>query len=428
MASTQTGTPYYASPEVWKDQPYNSSSDIWSLGCVIYEMAALNPPFMGNDMKALYNRIIRGVYPNIPSNYSQDLSNVIKAMLQVNPAQRPSCSQILEMPYVLRHLNQAPVEEANHENPDLLGTIKFEPNFHRLNNKLPEANYEKKERVLSARPIAEEDIDEMPPKQRVISSAKGPRPMPSEAQKKMEAYRSPSQPSLNQQVPESRAVQGPNYRPAVPAKNPIPQPKAKVQSPNIPPKAAVQSPNVPYKPVVQSPNIPPKPNIQNPNVPPRPAVSPNIQPAKAPIQSPNNQPAKAPVQSPNFQPSRPVQNNQPPQAKIVQNYQPKYPGPQQNIPLQRVDPRNNLKPDSRGGSREENKQPPSQKPGQPRNLSVPNVPVSKVGLNEVGTPKQSQSPDYRNQLKAQYDRVPSAMNPKNAAPKKYEAVKPVWWG
>ena len=47
---TQTGTPYYASPEVWKDQPYDARSDIWSLGCVLYEAAILKPPFTANDM------------------------------------------------------------------------------------------------------------------------------------------------------------------------------------------------------------------------------------------------------------------------------------------------------------------------------------------------------------------------------------------
>jgi NIMA (never in mitosis gene a)-related kinase len=51
--STQTGTPYFASPEVWKDQPYNIKSDIWSLGCVLYEMCALGPPFQAKDMNGL---------------------------------------------------------------------------------------------------------------------------------------------------------------------------------------------------------------------------------------------------------------------------------------------------------------------------------------------------------------------------------------
>ncbi len=45
MSKTQTGTPYYASPEVWKDELYDWRSDIWSLGCVLYEMITLKPPF-----------------------------------------------------------------------------------------------------------------------------------------------------------------------------------------------------------------------------------------------------------------------------------------------------------------------------------------------------------------------------------------------
>jgi NIMA (never in mitosis gene a)-related kinase len=59
MLHTQTGTPYYASPEVWKDRPYDSKSDIWSLGCVLYEMAALSPPFRAAHMTGLYQKVIK---------------------------------------------------------------------------------------------------------------------------------------------------------------------------------------------------------------------------------------------------------------------------------------------------------------------------------------------------------------------------------
>ena len=70
---TQTGTPYYASPEVWKDKPYDIRSDIWSLGCVLYEMLALNPPFRAPNMNGLYNKVLRGLYEPIPGMYSKDL-------------------------------------------------------------------------------------------------------------------------------------------------------------------------------------------------------------------------------------------------------------------------------------------------------------------------------------------------------------------
>ena len=78
---TQTGTPYYASPEVWKDEPYDNKSDVWSLGCVIYEMAALRPPFMANDMQGLFKRLLKGVYPKLPQHFSPDLMHVIDLML-----------------------------------------------------------------------------------------------------------------------------------------------------------------------------------------------------------------------------------------------------------------------------------------------------------------------------------------------------------
>ena len=95
MARTQTGTPYYTSPEVWKDRPYDSKCDIWSLGCVIYEMAALHPPFRANNLKELYTKIQRGIFQRIPTFYSEDLCEIINLCLKVNPTSRPNAVAIL---------------------------------------------------------------------------------------------------------------------------------------------------------------------------------------------------------------------------------------------------------------------------------------------------------------------------------------------
>ena len=78
---TQTGTPYYASPEVWKDEKYNFKSDIWSLGCVIYELITFSPPFQAEDMQGLFKKVVNGNYPKIPKTFSKDLNNLIKSML-----------------------------------------------------------------------------------------------------------------------------------------------------------------------------------------------------------------------------------------------------------------------------------------------------------------------------------------------------------
>ena len=81
LAYTQTGTPYYASPEVWRDEPYGPKSDIWSLGCVVYEMVSLKPPFRAEDMQGLYKKVIKGSVPNIPKRFSPDLYGVIRTMV-----------------------------------------------------------------------------------------------------------------------------------------------------------------------------------------------------------------------------------------------------------------------------------------------------------------------------------------------------------
>jgi len=60
MCSTQTGTPYYASPEVWADKPYDYKSDIWSVGCIMYELCTLKPPFRGSNLDQLFRNVTKG--------------------------------------------------------------------------------------------------------------------------------------------------------------------------------------------------------------------------------------------------------------------------------------------------------------------------------------------------------------------------------
>jgi len=149
LVYTQTGTPYYASPEVWRDQPYDSRSDIWSLGCIIYEMAALSPPFKSTDMQGLYRKVVRGLYPSIPACYSSDLSSLVRAMLQVSPTSRPTSEKLLSMPLVTRHFT---VEGETLAEPaiELLDTIKVPRNLNRIGECLPKANYSQRSRNQSA--------------------------------------------------------------------------------------------------------------------------------------------------------------------------------------------------------------------------------------------------------------------------------------
>lgn len=90
LLSTQTGTPYYASPEVWKDCPYDLKSDIWSAGCLLFEICALSPPFKANDMQGLYRKVTSGQVPNLPGTFSRDLNHMVKFMLQQSPSMRPT--------------------------------------------------------------------------------------------------------------------------------------------------------------------------------------------------------------------------------------------------------------------------------------------------------------------------------------------------
>ncbi|OAQ67304.2 G2-specific protein kinase nimA [Pochonia chlamydosporia 170] len=100
FASTYVGTPFYMSPEICAAEKYTLKSDIWSLGCIIYELCAREPPFNAKTHFQLVQKIKEGKVATLPEMYSPELNQVIRDCLKVNPDRRPDTVQLLNLPVV----------------------------------------------------------------------------------------------------------------------------------------------------------------------------------------------------------------------------------------------------------------------------------------------------------------------------------------
>uniref|UniRef100_A0A667Y299 non-specific serine/threonine protein kinase n=1 Tax=Myripristis murdjan TaxID=586833 RepID=A0A667Y299_9TELE len=105
-AQTYVGTPYYVSPEIWDNKPYNNKSDVWSLGCVLYELCTLRHPFQASSWKSLILKVCRGAYPPLPRHLPYELHYLLKQMFKTNPKDRPSVHTILTSHRISRLLHE----------------------------------------------------------------------------------------------------------------------------------------------------------------------------------------------------------------------------------------------------------------------------------------------------------------------------------
>lgn len=104
FAQTCIGTPYYMSPELFKNKPYSYKSDVWALGCVLYEMCNLRHAFDAQSFNGLAVKILRGSYPPVNQIYSKGLRDLIGKMLSVKPSERPTILDILNKMIVRRRV------------------------------------------------------------------------------------------------------------------------------------------------------------------------------------------------------------------------------------------------------------------------------------------------------------------------------------
>lgn len=100
FAKTSIGTPFYLSPEICEGKPYNVKSDIWSLGCVLYELCTLKKPFESNCINGLIIKIISKKPAPLPKCYSSNLQKLVESLLKKKPANRPTIHQILNKKFI----------------------------------------------------------------------------------------------------------------------------------------------------------------------------------------------------------------------------------------------------------------------------------------------------------------------------------------
>jgi len=103
-ARTVVGTPFYMSPEVCENKPYDFKSDVWAMGCILYELCALEPAFKASSLLAVVQKIVQEEPSPIPTIYSEELRSLLSQLLAKDPKDRPSVKKIFQLPFIRERL------------------------------------------------------------------------------------------------------------------------------------------------------------------------------------------------------------------------------------------------------------------------------------------------------------------------------------
>ena len=153
FAKTFIGTPYYLSPEICEDKPYNDKSDVWALGCILYELCTYQHPFTAKSQGGLILKILNDNPKPINSYYSKDLSSLVDALFNKDFQKRPSCEEILRMKCVIEKAKslgifediknsfpniEAPIEKLKISKNNKIKVVQVKPIIHKNR---PPSNY-----------------------------------------------------------------------------------------------------------------------------------------------------------------------------------------------------------------------------------------------------------------------------------------------
>lgn len=139
---SNVGTPYYMSPEQIDECGYDEKCDIWALGCFLFELCSLRPPFEAKNHLSLAMKIKSGKYSELPSCYSEEMKSMVKCLLNLSPNNRPCIEEIIHMPSVSMRIKERKIKE------HYIRIKQIEANLNEREKAL-----EQKERILNEREI-----------------------------------------------------------------------------------------------------------------------------------------------------------------------------------------------------------------------------------------------------------------------------------
>jgi NIMA (never in mitosis gene a)-related kinase len=106
MAKSAVGTPYFMAPEVCKGEQYGPKTDIWALGCILYEIVSYKKPFDERDLSGVFEQIISKDFDVLPSHVDANLKMLITMMLNKDPARRPSIWELANVPVIKDYIER----------------------------------------------------------------------------------------------------------------------------------------------------------------------------------------------------------------------------------------------------------------------------------------------------------------------------------
>ena len=118
MSYLLLGTPLYMSPELVQEKPYDYTSDLWALGCILYELYAGQPPFYTNSIATLVKMVLRG---NIkwPKGMSKELRTFLQGLLEKDISRRLKWPDLLHHAFLKKHIDFVRMREIGREGQEV---------------------------------------------------------------------------------------------------------------------------------------------------------------------------------------------------------------------------------------------------------------------------------------------------------------------